>query len=259
MDGSLELPESAMMPNFDPSSDVPANGQVHDPLALPENGATEAPVADADELELLRSENARLRARVAELDQLLAIAAQQAEEQLNQRQGDYEALLEEKSEVIRALHQKITDARENVTLSGRPLNAPAPQEDAADVVDIKRELEEQRRQMVEDEEAMMSQLRQMEMALARDRAELARQRAELQRLHDELKHEMDSAARDGGLRERLSGLRRRPASIAPPPCPSVSQGTPPPTLPKAAAAPPANRDAAKQGSGIFRRLFGSGE
>jgi hypothetical protein len=248
------------MAKFDPSKNAPSNGLVDEALALPNDGVGEAPVADTEELELLRSENAALRARVGELDQLLASVAQEAEERLTQRQGDYETLLEEKSEVIRLLHQKITDVRENVSLSGRPVSAGVPQKDAAEVVDIKRELEEQRRQMVEDEEAMMSQLRQMEMALARDRAELARQRAELQRLHDELKHEVDSAARDGGLRERLSGLQRRPAAATAAPRPSVSQGTPPPpTLAKATPPPPANGKGSKQGSGIFRRLFGSGE
>jgi DNA repair exonuclease SbcCD ATPase subunit len=259
MDGSLEHPESEKMAKVDPLTNAPSNGHVQEPLALPDNGVSEAPVTDTEELELLRSENADLRTRVAELDQLLATAAQEAEERLNQRQGDYEALLEEKSEVIRALHQKITDVRENVSLSGRPLSATAKQPDAAEVVDIKRELEEQRRQMVEDEEAMMSQLRQMEMALARDRAELARQRSELQRLHDELKHEMEAAARDGGLRERLSGLQRRNAAVTPAPRSSISQGTPPPaTLPKAAPPPPENANGAKS-SGIFRRLFGKGQ
>src|SRR5262249_36263053 len=57
---------------------------------------------DAD-IETLSAENAGLRARVEELEALLANSTS-AEEAWQERQKEYENLLEEKSEVIRTLH-----------------------------------------------------------------------------------------------------------------------------------------------------------
>jgi hypothetical protein len=235
------------------------NGHVLQPAALPAASVSSAPAVEAEEVEVLRGENAGLHARVEELEQLLATTTQETEERWIQRQAEYEALLDEKSEVIRSLHQKMADLREQLSTGGQAANAKVQAADCDDLMQIRRELEEQRRQLGEDEESMMSQLRQMEMALARDRAELARQRAEVQRLHNEMKHDMETAARDGGLRERLQTLQRRGAPATPPTRPSVSQDTPLP-LSKTPPAPEAKDGSApKGGTGIFRRLFGSGQ
>jgi malate synthase len=237
----LEYPGALEMANS--TAAAPAVLHAHAPTtdnAPPLSGA-------AQELESLRADNAALWARVDELEQQLTAQAKEAEQRWTERQAEYESLLEEKSEVIRSLHLKIAELREQLSAASRPPSAAVlDAKGAEELMQLKQELEDQRRQLEEDEQSMMAQLRQMELSLARDRAELARQRAELQRLHGDLKHEMETAARDSGLRERLSNLHRRSAGARP----SSNQDTPPPgDLPSTPT---------KGGnSGIFRRLFGS--
>jgi len=205
--------------------------------ALPD----EAP-PETDEVALLRLENAELRGRVEELEHALLGSGAEGDAWA-ERQREYEALLEEKSEVIRTLHQKVRE------LQDRPAPRPAsaahievPDGDA--LLRLKEELDEQRRQLQEDEEAMTSQLRDMEMALSRDRADLARQRQELTRLKADLEREIEQAARDPGLRERLMSLRR----------PADRPGSNPSVAAPARAAAPAEPQK-KGSSGIFRRFF----
>jgi hypothetical protein len=200
-----------------------------------------APVSngDIDEAALLRDENDELRARVEQLEQLLQNSSPN-EDVWAERQHEYEMLLEEKSEVIRTLHQKIRDLHQSAPAQPAAPTLPANVPEAHELVQLKDELDQQRRQLEEDEEAMMAQLREMEMALSRDRAELARQRQEVQRLQADLTREIEQASRDPGLRERLMSLRR---SNEKPSTPSVSTPTPPPT------------DIGKKSS-VFRRLFG---
>jgi hypothetical protein len=216
------------------------------------NGHSAEPeVLDAAQVEneaaALRGENAALRARVEELEQLVGLAAQDGEDRWTERQREYESLLEEKSEVIRGLHTKIAELRERAANAAPPLvMSDEETPDRQELLQLKQELEEQRAQMEEDETSMMSQMRGMEMALAKDRADLARQRAEVQRFQEELKRELDNAARDGGLRERLSALQRRTghggASRS-----GSSQDTPTPGVTPTGGATK---------SGIFRRIFG---
>ena len=158
--------------------------------------------ADNAALEALRNENAELRVRVEELEQLL-VATAANEDSWPERQKEYEALLEEKSEVIRGLHLKLHELQEGAR---RAPNEPLPKEEQ--LLQLKQELEEQRQQLQEDEESLMAQMREMELALSKDRAELARQRQEVQRLQAELNREIEQAGRDSGLRERLANIRR---------------------------------------------------
>lgn len=196
----------------------------------------------ADELTLLRHENAELRSRLEELEQYLQSAGPTGDSGWEDRQREYESLLEEKSEVIRGLHMKLQEVQELQELQlSQPLRAaidPADVPDAEELIRQKRELEEQRRQIEEDEESLMAQMRQMELALSRDRAELARQRNELQRLRAELNHEIEQASRDTGLRERLKNLRPAESKKETP----TSDDTPTTPMPKS--------------SGLLRRLFG---
>jgi chromosome segregation ATPase len=212
-----------------------------------------------DDLESLRQENAALRSKVEELEQLLATSNQQAEDRWVELQREYETLIEEKSEMIRTLHHRNAELRERA--AGAPAAAGSATnsgeiQDRQELLGLQQELKEQSRQMAEDEETMMAQLRQMEMSLARDRAELARQRADLQRLHGELKHELDIASRDGGLRERLGALQRGVANAA---HPSRNAGKP-----DGVSGQPAKSANGQEGnpitkSGLFRRIFGARE
>lgn len=200
----------------------------------------ESPAARGD-LDHLCLENAELRARIQELE---AHGSGQAEELWLERQREYEILLEEKSEVIRDLHQKFQEAEESaigglsppssVSVSGTKLGQ------AEEIMRLKRDLEEQRRQLDQDEQDMMGQMRQMEITMAKERAEMARQRQEVQRLQADLAREIENSSRDPELRERLNNLRRTQE-------------------PKPAAAPLPAPVAAKpdqKSSGFFRRMFG---
>jgi hypothetical protein len=226
--------------------DALRNGPATQPASVLQDLAS---LAESEEVEILRGENAALRAKADELEQLLTLAAQDSAERWAEHQKEYESLLEEKSEVIRGLHQKIVELRERATSAPAApaiIDSNEPTPDRQELLRLKRELEQEREQMAVDEESMMAQMRQMEMALAKDRADLARQRSEVQRLQGDLKHDLESASRDGGLRERLTALQRRSAGPAPA-RPTVTQDTPTP-----GQNPPTR-------SGLFRRIFGSGQ
>jgi DNA repair exonuclease SbcCD ATPase subunit len=197
--------------------------------------ARPALVLDDGERSALRDENTALRSRVAELEQLLATPA--GDDDWTERQREYEALLDEKSEVIRNLHLKLQEVQEGAR---RAPDEPLPKEDQ--LIQLKKELEEQRQQLQQDEDSLMGQMRQMELALSKDRAELARQRQDVQRLQADLNREIEQTSRDPALRERLNNLRR-------------GQEAPAKEEPVAAASTAA--DTAKpNNSGLFRRLFG---
>lgn len=198
-------------------------------------------VALEQELAQLRSENAELRTRVEqnELDLQAAIASEEA---WLERQKENELLLEEKSDVIRGMHQKIQEMQQG-----------SAGDNYAKAQELKRreaELGEMQRQLNEDKEALLTQMSAMEMELSRDRADIARQRNELTRLQSELQREIETASRDPLLYERLASLRRRHQEVA------IGKGTPAGESPSTATAAPAQQPAAKRPSGLLRRLFG---
>jgi len=194
------------------------------------------------ELAQLRTDNAELRSRVEQNEQLLH-AAIASEEGWLERQREHELLLEEKSDVIRGLHQQIQelqkgDAGDNLTR-------------AKEIQQLQAELEERRRQHEEDKEALMAQMRTMEMELSRDRADIARQRNEVQRLQTEVQREIEQASRDPLLHERLAGLRRRHQEIVN----GKNGGQPLKSEAPADSSVPAPPNAQRP-SGLLRRLFG---
>ena len=228
--------------------------KVADPSDAAITEAATLPPAIAEEIEFLRLENTELRARI---DQLEAMGGGKAEKLWQERQREYEMLLEEKSEVIRSLHQKIQEINESAiggpapapsaSMSGSRLGqAPGASSvrlgQAEEILRLKRELDEQRKQLEQDEDDMMAQMKQMEITMAKERAEMARQRQEVQRLQADLAHEIEQSGRAPELRERLNNLRRtqevKPAAAAPP-------------IP--ASKPKADQ---QKSSGFFRRLFG---
>lgn len=216
---------------------------VNDELLGKRGSDPDVHVESAAEEASLRMENAQLRQRLAEGESLLEeLAASEAG--WTEQKKEYEALLEEKSEVIRALHLKVQELQE-----GASSGAAAKAAENAEVLKLKKELAEQRRQVQEDEEALMQQMRQMEMAMSRDRAELARQRNELARMQSELNHEIEMASRDPGLRDRLLSLQRRQQDAL------TRKGGAAPAGGLTPAKDPEPDNAAKP-SGFFRRLFG---
>jgi DNA repair exonuclease SbcCD ATPase subunit len=232
--------------------------------ARPERSGALGLPGETDELTALRADNAALRARVEELEQALQAAAP-AGTPWAEQQKDYEALLEEKSEVIRSLHLKVQQLQEGggASAPAAPAASAASAALAADTSEIdplKKQMADQRRQLEEDEQALMQQMRQMEMAMSKDRAELARQRNEIQRLHNELNREIENASRDPGLRERLTALQRLQGEISGrKPAAGAAPAAKPAAKAPAAKAPVANTTAPPEPdkkSGLFRRIFG---
>jgi len=229
--------------------------------------------ADQSEAELLRAENEELHSMLAELKRELEGASAGQNDNWDEREKEYETLLEEKSEMIRNLHVKMQEMERNAANAPRaPVEAPADQEELLALSDeLERErcqleqerqqTEEDRRQLREDEDAMMRQMREMELQMAKERAELARQRNELQRLHSEIRHELELAQRDAAVNERLKLLQRRHREQTPggapggdddddaPPPPRKKPGSGPDKGPPPGAAPP-------QKGSIMRRFFG---
>lgn len=213
----------------------------------------ELPSLHDDEASILRNENARLRRRVEELEAQLAqrLTPVNADDAWIERQAEYEALLEEKSEAIRHLHLQIQDLQQVESIDREELQR------------IKDELDADRLRLQEDEQSLMDQARNLEMAMARDRADLARQRNELQRLQQDWAREMELAMRDDGLRERLAHIQRRnePGNRRPSTMTSIDLNSRPSTtsnLQRPDTAPVAGQpqQEQQQEKGFLRRLFG---
>jgi chromosome segregation ATPase len=214
----------------------------------------------AQELEHLRSENNQLRSLCAELEQALQEATQPADDPTEERLREYEALLEEKSETIRALHQQLQDAQAAIEeIENRPAarnQGPVPRED--ELLQLSEELERERRQLQEDEQSLMEQMRQMEMSMARERAEMARQRNDLQRLYGEIRHELERLERTGALQTKMEELKAKLQDVqnrrgsAPAPTARSSSAAPLP----ATNSPPAPPASSKKES-FMGRFFGN--
>ena len=166
-------------------------------------GAAANPAAAGDSAALvqqLRLENERLK-QLLEQARLRLEKAERMLEQMQAREADYERLLDEKTDVIRQLHQELQEAQSRKGSSGT-----VPNEE--ELIALHQELEREREQLKQDEEALMAQVRDMEIQMSRERADLARQKNELLRLQNELKHQLEMASRDSQLRERLAPLFR---------------------------------------------------
>jgi hypothetical protein len=213
--------------------------------------------ADSAELEHVRAENTQLRALCQELEQALQEAAQQIQPDLQQQIREYDAVLEEKNEMIRQLHQQLKETQSAVEVAeARAAQAPPPRLPAGkipceeELLTLSEELERERRQLQEDEQTLMEQMREMEVSMARERAEMARQRNDLQRLQNEIRHELERLERDGGVQSKIESLRSKLQDVTARrgAAPITARGTEAPTAP--AAAP--------RKEGLMGRLFGRG-
>jgi hypothetical protein len=233
--------------------------------------ATEEEAGDSREIAQLRAENASLRGRVEELEAQVQAAIQGRDSAWAEHQGEYEQLLEEKSEVIRSLHLQIQELQQ-AGEKGGPVPPAADLGHALvhqqELQALRERLDQDRAQLEADEQAIEDQMRQMELTLSRERVELARQRTELQRLQTDFQHELEMAARDEKLRERLLPLQRRNQEVAsakgggsgPPRPASTAQLPRPGTMLQlgAAGASEPIQVPKRPASGLLRRLFGKG-
>jgi hypothetical protein len=240
--GSLSFNELAAEMNRLSAINEELLTNLHEDEAQSSVAVDQTPSVVAVEVELLRMENAELKAHIEELEQK---SNGQEDESWQDRQREYEMLLEEKSEVIRSLHQRIQDMQESVSFGesapASPGNSSIGVGQAEEILRLKRELEEQRRQVEQDESDMIGQMRQMEMQMAKERAEMARHRQEIQRLQTDLARDIEQQSRNPELRERLQSLRR-PQEAKP--------------VAAVSAADKPHSQAEQKSSGFFRRIFG---
>jgi hypothetical protein len=247
----------------------------------PAPAARPAPAAaPSAEVEELKAENEQLHSLVAELEESLAATSAQGggaakDSSWEDREREYEALLEEKSEKIRELFSKNQELEKQVTSGGgsaKEGDAAPAREGPADNEELlalsdelerercqieqeRRTIDEDRRQLREDEESMMRQMREMELQMAKERAELARQRNELQRLHGEIRHELELAQRDAAVNERLKLLQRRHREVSGEPA-----DDPAPNKKSSQGAGKGDAPKKESGSGsIMKRFFGGGD
>jgi chromosome segregation ATPase len=163
------------------------------------------------QVDSLRSENARLRNTIRELEAAIEELEQVSRSATVSRVRELQALVEEKDAAIRDLHKRLNggEAPDENEASGERVTVGALREREEEMLALSEDLDRDRKQLVEDEKALMQQMKEMEIQMSRERAEVARQRSEVQRLHNELQHELELAQRDAGLRERLAPLQRR--------------------------------------------------
>ena len=191
-----------------------------------------------------------MRRQLEEFEQLVAsldnVTEQSAPPPWEDRQREYESLLEEKSEVIRRLASKNSGIAGIAGRAGRWRGAawPRANADMDEVEKLKVQLEEERRRLRDDEEALMTQMREMEMAMSRDRADYRASVPSCSGSIATLCGEVEQAGRDTGLRDRLLALTRRPQDQA------RTKTMTDISLPEQA------EPQKKQNSGLFRRLFG---
>jgi chromosome segregation ATPase len=211
---------------------------------------------ESQELISLREENEQLRALCTELEQALHEASLPGHASGEDRLKEYEAMFEEKTEMIRQQHEQMQELQAVVAEleckpGNRPANSgPAPRED--DLLALSEELERDRRQIQDDEQALMQQMREMEVSMARERAEMARQRNDMQRLQSEIRHELERLERNGALQSKIEGLKKKLSDA------TTRRGSAPaaareqPTQP--IAAPTLSTPTRKEG--LMGRLFG---
>jgi hypothetical protein len=230
--------------------------------------------AGSDDIEKLLADNEQLRNINAELKQCLEESPAQKKGEgdtgWEEREKEYEALLEEKSEKIRELFVKIQELEKEMAAGGGGKGGAASKgEGSPDNEELlalsdelerercqleqeRRQMEEDRKQLHDDEESMMKQMREMELQMAKERAELARKQSELQRLHAEIRHELELAQRDAAVNERLRLLQRRHQEVS---------GDVPPEGPKKKTPAPGKAEPKKESgaTSIMKRFFGGGK
>jgi hypothetical protein len=239
-------------------------------FASPEDGGQLDLAADQrgggspEEFEMISAENEQLRNLCVELEQALQEATQHADLTVDDRIKDLEALLGDKTQTIRDLHDQLQTAKTTIAeqeVAGKSRReGPAPRED--DLLNLSEELERERRQLQDDEQTLMDQMREMEVSMARERAEMARQRNDLQRLQSEIRHELERLERNGALQSKIDGLKskfqdatmRRGMAAG---STGAAAGQQPPPLPKQAQqAQQAQLPQKKDGTSLIGRLFG---
>lgn len=206
--------------SLDPNADSPPDEhELHASLTKEPGGSSQAA--------RLRAENEELRATIAELRQQLDDAGKPNQGSWEDREREFETILEEKSEEIRLLYMQIQERERKEEPA-----APAPRtlvrgDDeevnalAEDLANDKARLDEEREQVRvdreqirQDEEDLEQRMQEMELQTAKSRAGLVQQRNELQRLYNEVRAELEQAKQGGAMSERVRNLEQEAQELS---------------------------------------------
>lgn len=147
--------------------------------------------ADGALLEQLEAENLLLRRQLTE----------QKERKRDAQERYYRELLEEKTQVIRALHRQVQEAQ------ARPASPVVnPRDEELHALHDALMLEQE--QLKTDELTLQQRMRELELQMSRERIDLARQRQDLVSLRAKIQRLFENAQADPKLRERLKPLQR---------------------------------------------------
>jgi peptidoglycan hydrolase CwlO-like protein len=189
--------------------------------------------ASGGQITHLQAENEELRAMIAELRQQLSDSGNPSQGSWEEREREYETVLEEKSEEIRLLYTQIQErerkAEEGAAArSSRParsesgdtgdtdLNTLAEElaADKARLEDEREQLRAEREQLRQDEEDMERRMQEMELQTAKSRADLVKQRNELHRMYNEVRAELEQAKQNGAVSDRVESLEREAQALS---------------------------------------------
>src|SRR4051794_23710304 len=112
-------------------------------------------------------------------------AATEPEHWLEQQLA-YEKELQDKSEEMRILHERIQELESASLRGGISADWENPMGQATGILRLKRELAQRHRLLKQAEAHMVEQMRELEVTIATERVEIARQRQTVERMKDEL-------------------------------------------------------------------------
>ena len=164
---------------------------------LKDAGANQAPLDLAHQFEEQRKEIERLRTNL-EQARTRVLQFEKDAEHWQAREKEYELMLEEKSELIRQLHQQ---ARTAPVTKGE-----GPSED--ELVALHQELQRERQLLEEDRMALEEQFRQTELQMAKERAEIFKVRNEAQRMQNEIKRQVEILEREAKVRGEMGAFMK---------------------------------------------------
>jgi peptidoglycan hydrolase CwlO-like protein len=190
--------------------------------------AARAGQASGSRMTHLQAENEELRAMIAELRQQASESANPSQGSWEEREREYETILEEKSEEIRLLYMQIQERERKAEEEAPPRSSRSAgsgdselnnlaEELTADKSRLEEEREQlraEREQLRQDEEDMERRMQEMELQTAKSRADLVKQRNELHRLYNEVRAELEQAKQNGAVSDRVETLEREAQALS---------------------------------------------
>lgn len=185
------------------------------------------PAAGRGRAAQLREENEELRLMIQDLKQQIEGAGSQDPGAWEEKEREFETILEEKSEEIRLLYMRIQEIEQQRN-EPPPERAPRPgssddeelnslaeelAQEQTKVEDERQAIQTERQQLRQDEEELESRMQEMELQTAKSRADLVKQRNELQRLYNEVRQEIEQARQNGVITDRVQNLEREAQAL----------------------------------------------